>query len=265
VRRGFAIFLVAAFASMYVVAYSQEVTVGGGGSDSGTTVEQPDSKVILSSLKLTPSEVRAGETVKVTVTLSAPAPTAGVAVKLSSSNPQVADVDPRVTIDKKNRSATLIVSTSPTSASSVSILPVSYGFAPAFAQTAGTDQYDGEPSSPGGACADKNANGICNDKETSPGTTPPGNDCADVNENGICDSEERSTQPLGEAPKESNQPPGEAPKESIQPPGQAPKESTQPPNGRSRKQTVDLTITASLESVERSKTLKVIGVQTKPA
>ena len=139
-RRGFAIFLVAAFASMFVVAYSHEVTVAGGGSDGGTTVEKRDSKVTLSSLRLTPSEVRAGETVKVTVTLSAPAPTAGVVVRLSSSNPQVADVDPRVTIDKRNRSATLIVSTSPTSASSVSILPVSYGFAPAFAQTAGTDQ-----------------------------------------------------------------------------------------------------------------------------
>jgi hypothetical protein len=254
VRRGFAIFLVATFASMFVVAYGQELTVGGGGSDGGTTVEQSDSKVTLSSLRLNPSEVRAGETVKVTVTLSVPAPAAGVVVKLSSSNPQVADVDPRVTIDKRNRSATLMISTSPTSASSISISPVSYRFAPAFAQPAGKLQYDGEPSSPSGECVDENANGICDDEEASPKTTPPDNDCADANENGICDSEEGSTQP-----------PGQAPRESIQPPGQAPEESIQPPKGRSRKQTVDLTITASLKSVERSKTLKVIGVQTKPA
>jgi hypothetical protein len=265
VRRRFAIFLVAAFASMFVVAYSQEVTVGGGGSDGGTTVEQPDSKVTLSSLRLNPSEVRAGETVKVTVTLSAPAPAAGVVVKLSSSNPQVADVDPRVTIDKKNRSTTLIISTSPTSASSNSILPVSYPFALAFAQSASTCQYGGEPSCSGGECVDENANGICDDEEASPKTTTPGYDCADENANGICDSEEGSTQSSGQAPEQSTQPSGQAPKESIQPPGQAPKESTQPPKGRSRKQTVDLTITASLKSVERSKTLKVIGVQTKPA
>ena len=96
-----------------------------------------------------------------------------------------------------------------------------------------------------------------------------------MNENGICDSEERSTQPPGQAPKESNQRPRQAPEESTQPhgqapeesnqrPGQAPEESTQPPKRRSHKETVDLTITASLKSVERSKTLKVIGVQTKP-
>ena len=67
---------------------------------------------------------------------------------LSSSNPQVGDVDPSVTIDRGNRSATVIISTSPTAASSISISPVSYRFLPAFVQPASSAQYPEETSPP---------------------------------------------------------------------------------------------------------------------
>ena len=244
-RRGFAIYLIATFVSMAVVAYSQEVTPPLPAPSTTTVVESPDSKATLSSLRLKPNEVRAGENAKATVTLSAAAPAGGVLAKLSSSHPQVGDVDPSVTIDTGSRSATVIISTSPTSASSISISPVSYRFTPAFVQPASSAQYPEETTSPdSGDCPDENANDICDDAETSPpkGTpsapennppenappenTPPGDDCADVNENGVCDV----------------------------------KEHTQPPDAKSVKQTVEVKITASLKGVTRSATLTVKGV-----
>jgi hypothetical protein len=262
VRRGFAIYLIATFVSMALVAYSQEVTPPLPAPSTTTVVDSPDSKATLSSLRLKPNVVRAGENAKATVTLSAAAPEGGLLAKLSSSNPQVGDVDPSVTIDTGSRSATVIISTSPTSASSISISPVSYRFTPAFLQPASSAQYDEGTTSPdSGDCPDENANGICDDEETSPPkstppapentppestpsapentppentppentppeNTPPGDDCADVNENGICDV----------------------------------KEHTQRPEAKSVKQTVEVKITASLKGVTRSATLTVKGV-----
>jgi hypothetical protein len=234
VRRGFAIYLIATFVSMALVAYSQEVSRPLPTPSITTVVESADSKATLSSLRLKPNEVRAGENAKATVTLSAAAPAGGVLAKLSSSNPQVGHVDPSVTIDTGSRSATVIISTSPTSASSISVSPVSYRFSPAFVQPASSAQYDKKTTPPDGDCPDENANGICNDEETSPPestpsapeNTPPGDDCADVNENGVCDV----------------------------------KEHTQRPDAKSVKQTVEVKITASLKGVTRSATLTVKGV-----
>jgi hypothetical protein len=251
VRRGFAIYLIATFVSMALVAYSQEVTRPLPAPSTTTVVESPDSKATLSSLRLKPNEVRAGENAKATVTLSAAAPEGGVLAKLSSSNPQVGDVDPSVTIDTGSRSATVIISTSPTSASSISVSPVSYRFSTAFVQPASSAQYDEETTSPDSDCLDENANGLCDDEETSPPkntpsarenappestpsapetappeNTPPGDDCADVNENGVCDV----------------------------------KDHTQSPEAKSVKQTVEVKITASLKGVTRSATLTVKGV-----
>ena len=258
-RRGFAIYLIATFVSIAFVAYSQEVTRPLLPPPKTTVVQSADSKdskATLSSLRLKPNEVRAGENAKAKVTLSASAPAGGVLVKLSSSNPQVGDVDPSVTIDRGNRSATVIISTSPTSASSISISPVSYRFSPAFVQPANSAQYDKETTSPDRDCLDENANGLCDDEETSPPKStpsspestppkstppksnpsapesappeniPPGDDCADVNENGVCDV----------------------------------KEHTQRPEPKSVKQTVEVIITASLRGVTRSATLTVKGV-----
>jgi hypothetical protein len=258
VRRGFAIYLIAIFVSIAFVAYSQEVTRPLLAPSTTTVVESADSKATLSSLRLKPNEVRAGENAKATVTLSAAAPAGGVLAKLSSSNPQVGHVDPSVTIDTGSRSATVIVSTSPTSTSSISVSPVSYRFSPAFVQPASSAQYDKKTTPPDGDCPDENANGICNDEEMSPPestpsapentppenipsapentppestpsapeNTPPGDDCADVNENGVCDV----------------------------------KEHTQRPDAKSVKQTVEVKITASLKGVTRSATLTVKGV-----
>jgi len=239
VRRGFAIYLIAAFVSMALVAYSQEVTPPPLAPSPTTVVDSPDSKATLSSLSLKPNEVRAGENAKATVTLSAAAPVGGVLAKLSSSHPQVGDVDPSVTIDTGNKSATVIISTSPTSTSSISVSPVSYRSSPDFAQAASSAQYDEKTTSPDSDCLDENANGICDDEETSPPkstppkstppapeNTPPGDDCADVNENGVCDV----------------------------------KEHTQRPEAKSVKQTVEVKITASLRGVTRSATLTVKGV-----
>jgi hypothetical protein len=251
VRRGFAIYLIATFVSMALVAYSQEVTRPPPGPSPTTVVESPDSNATLSSLRLKPKEVRAGEDAKATVTLSAAAPAGGVLAKLSSSKPQVGDVDRSVTIHTGNRSATVIISTSPTSASSILVSPVSYRFSPAFVQPASSAQYDERTTSPDSDCVDENANGICDDEETTPPksapapeitppenaphtppkstppeNTPPGDDCADVNENGVCDA----------------------------------KEHTQRPEAKRVKQTVEVMITASLRGVTRSATLTVKGV-----
>ena len=264
-RRGFAIYLIATFVSIAFVAYSQEVTRPLLAPSTTTVVESADSKATLSSLRLKPNEVRAGENAKATVTLSAAASAGGVLAKLSSSNPQVGHVDPSVTIDTGSRSATVIISTSPTSASSISVSPVSYHFSPAFLlQPASSAQYDPETTSPdSGDCLDENANGTCDDEEASPPKStpsapentppksnpsapestppkstpsapentppeniPPGDDCADVNENGVCDV----------------------------------KEHTQRPEAKSVKQTVEVRITASLRGVTRSATLTVKGV-----
>jgi hypothetical protein len=173
VRRGFAIYLIATFVSMALVAYSQEVTRPPPGPSPTTVVESPDSNATLSSLRLKPKEVRAGEDAKATVTLSAAAPAGGVSAKLSSSKPQVGDVDRSVTIHTGNRSATVIISTSPTSASSILVSPVSYRFSPAFVQPASSAQYDERTTSPDSDCVDENANGICDDEETTPPKSAP--------------------------------------------------------------------------------------------
>jgi hypothetical protein len=235
VRRGFAIYLIAIFVSIAFVAYSQEVTRPLLAPSTTTVVESADSKATLSSLRLKPNEVRAGENAKATVTLSASAPAGGVLAKLSSSNPQVGDVDPSVTIDRGNRSATVIISTSPTAASSISISPVSYRFLPAFVQPASSAQYPGETSPPESTPPPEHAPPPeSTPPESTPSapehtpheSTPPGDDCADVNENGVCDV----------------------------------KEHTQPPEAKSVKQTVEVKITASLKGVTRSATLTVKGV-----
>jgi hypothetical protein len=264
VRRGFAIYLIATFVSIAFVAYSQEVTRPLLAPSTTTVLESADSKATLSSLRLKPNEVRAGENAKATVTLSASAPAGGVLAKLSSSNPQVGDVDPSVTIDRGNRSATVIISTSPTAASSISISPVSYRFLPAFVQPASSAQYPDETSphentspentSPENTSLPENTSPEntpppestppentpphenTSPENTSPESTPhestphestpPGDDCADVTENGVCDV----------------------------------KEHTQPPEEKSVKQTVEVKITASLKGVTRSATLTVKGV-----
>jgi hypothetical protein len=261
VRRGFAIYLIATFVSIAFVAYSQEVTRPLLAPSTTTVVESADSKATLSSLRLKPNEVRAGENAKATVTLSASAPAGGVLAKLSSSNPQVGDVDPSVTIDRGNRSATVIIATSPTAASSISISPVSYRFLPAFVQPASSAQYPEEtsppestPSAPENTSPENTSPAPENTPpestpsapentphestpsapESTPSApentphenTPPGDDCADVNENGVCDV----------------------------------KEHTQPPEAKSVKQTVEVKITASLKGVTRSATLTVKGV-----
>jgi hypothetical protein len=275
VRRGFAIYLIATFVSMALVAYSQEVTPPLPAPSTTTVVDSPDSKATLSSLRLKPNVVRAGENAKATVTLSAAAPEGGLLAKLSSSNPQVGDVDPSVTIDTGSRSATVIISTSPTSASSISISPVSYRFTPAFVQPASSAQYPEETTSPdSGDCPDENANGICDDEETSPPkSTPPENTPPENTPPENTPPENTPPENTPSAPE--NTPPENTPPENTPPENTPPgddcadvnengicdvKEHTQRPEAKSVKQTVEVKITASLKGVTRSATLTVKGV-----
>jgi hypothetical protein len=267
VRRGFAICLIAAFVSMALVAYSQEVTPPLPAPSTTTVVESADSKATLSSLRLKPNEVRAGDNAKATVTLSAAAPAGGVLAKLSSSNPQVGDVDPSVTIDTGSRSATVIISTSPTSASSISISPVSYRFSPAFVQPASSAQYPEETTSPdSGPCLDENANGVCDDEEksppknTPPESTPPESTPPESTPSASQNAPPESTPSAPQNAPPENTPPGDDCADVNENGVCDVKDHTQRPEAKSVKQTVEVKITASLKGVTRSATLTVKGV-----
>ena len=71
----------------------------------------PGGGVVLSSLTLNPTTVNRGDDSTGTVTLTAPAPTGGAVVTLSSSNTNVATVLSSVTIPAGSTSRTFTVST----------------------------------------------------------------------------------------------------------------------------------------------------------
>src|SRR5260370_15680371 len=77
----------------------------------------PPASVSLSSISLNPPSVTGGNPSTGTVTLSAPAPTGGAQVALSSSNTTAATVPSKVTVAAGATSASFTVSTSAVSAS----------------------------------------------------------------------------------------------------------------------------------------------------
>ncbi|HCE01319.1 MAG TPA: hypothetical protein DER07_09785 [Armatimonadetes bacterium] len=81
----------------------------------------------LQSLTLNPTQVVAGESSVGTVTLTAPAPSGGAVVSLSSSNPSVAAVPTSVTVAAGATEATFSVSTGTVSSQTVVAIQGSYG------------------------------------------------------------------------------------------------------------------------------------------
>ena len=81
----------------------------------------------LSSLSLSPSTVTGGSPSTGTVMLSAPAPSDGVAVSLSSNKPSVASVPSSVTVLSGARTATFTLSTNPVGTSTLVTISASYG------------------------------------------------------------------------------------------------------------------------------------------
>src|SRR6267378_2728692 len=84
-------------------------------------------QVSLSSLTLNPVSVTGGTFSTGTVTLSAPAPSSGAVVSLSSSNPSVATVPANVTVPAGATSATFPVTTSAVATSTLVTISASYG------------------------------------------------------------------------------------------------------------------------------------------
>jgi hypothetical protein len=80
----------------------------------------------LSTLSLNPSSVTGGTPSQGTVTLSAPAPTAGVSVSLSSGNTSAATVPATVNILGGNTSATFSINTSSVSSSTPVVITATY-------------------------------------------------------------------------------------------------------------------------------------------
>jgi hypothetical protein len=190
------------------------------------------------SLTLNPSEVEAGETVEGTVTLSNPAPPNGVVVTLSSSKPKVARVEPSITIEEGKRSGTFTVSTSAMSASSISTLSISH-HGKYLLVALQTDESTVDDC-PDGDYSDSYYDGTCG--EPPPETTDicPDGDYSDSYYDGTC---------------------GHGPDETTQEPGPGPDKTTQQRKEESRKQPVEVTITASLKGVARSATLTVQRIQ----
>jgi hypothetical protein len=81
---------------------------GGKGSTSGTVASGP---AALSSITVSPNDVLGGTPVTGTATLTAPAPTGGLAVALSSDDPAAATVPTGVLVPAGARSATFPVTT----------------------------------------------------------------------------------------------------------------------------------------------------------
>lgn len=80
----------------------------------------------VNSLTLNPATVTGGRTSTATITLSGPAPSGGVSVALTSSNPSVATVPASVTIPQNATSTTVSVSTIPVGISSPSTISAAY-------------------------------------------------------------------------------------------------------------------------------------------
>ena len=91
-----------------------------------TVTPQPAAGPSLTSLSLTPSSVVGESPSSGLVTLSAPAPSGGVAVSLSSSNTGVVTVPASLTVPAGATSATFAVTTSSVTSSSTVTLAVSY-------------------------------------------------------------------------------------------------------------------------------------------
>ncbi len=94
---------------------------------------QPASPSKIQSLTVNPSQVTSGETAEGTVTLTAPAPSGGAFVTLSSSNPSVASVPSSVTVAAGATQATFTVSTGTVSSQTVCTIQGTYGGATASA------------------------------------------------------------------------------------------------------------------------------------
>lgn len=82
---------------------------------------------VLSSLTLNPSTVYGGATSTGTVSLSGPAPTGGIVVMLSSSNPPKANVSPSVTVAAGASSASFTITTASVASKTSATISASYG------------------------------------------------------------------------------------------------------------------------------------------
>jgi hypothetical protein len=236
------------------------------------------------SLTLNPSEVEAGGTAEGTVTLSGPAPPGGVAVSLSSSKPKVARVEPSVTIEEGKRSGTFTVSTSAESASSISTLPIShygkyllvaasskdncpYGdYSPThYDDTCGTPPPETTDICQNGDYSGNYYDGICGESSQQTTDNCPNGDYSGDYYDGICGEPSQQTTDNCQNGDYSGDyydgTCGQGPYETTQEPGPGPDETTQERKEESRKQPVEVTITASLKGVARSATLTVQRIQ----
>lgn len=91
------------------------------------TVSAPATAPSLNSVTLNPSSVTAGGSVQGTITLSAPAPSGGVTVALSSSNANVATAGTSITIPAGATSTMFGVATSPVAPQTTVTISASYG------------------------------------------------------------------------------------------------------------------------------------------
>jgi hypothetical protein len=89
-------------------------------------IGNPPGSPTLSSVVLNPAIVNGGSASTGTVTLSAPAPSGGAAVTLSSTNTSAATVPTSVTVAAGSSSATFTVSTTPVNATAVVTIGASY-------------------------------------------------------------------------------------------------------------------------------------------
>src|SRR5262249_26027230 len=97
--------------SVTATATAVITATAGGTSRQATLTINPATAVSLSSLTLSPPNVRGGESSQGTVTLSGPAPSGGAVVNLSSGNTNVATVPQSVTVAAGSTSGTFTVST----------------------------------------------------------------------------------------------------------------------------------------------------------
>ncbi len=95
---------------------------------SGCTVSTPPPApaAALASVTLSPTSVQGGSTASGTVTLTAPAPSGGALVALSSSNPAAVTVPATMTVPAGVDSYVTFVSTSPVTSTSTSVVSATY-------------------------------------------------------------------------------------------------------------------------------------------
>ena len=238
------------------------------------------------SLTLSPDRIEAGRTSEGTVTLSDPAPPGGVTVELSSSNPEIANVDPSVTIKEGSTTETFIISASSASVSLVSASPGSSTlFQPrlvAFQSTPPGCSVDGDqyycpppPPSPDPPPLPPDPPPPPPDPPPPPPDPPPPQleppPGPEICGNGIDDDEqgaidENCEEPRPERPSPPKSPTSPSTKTPLPPAPSAkippPPPPKPPPPPPDKQQSVEVTITASWQGMEQSATLTVQTGQT---